>query len=120
MWDFSNSSMLFSDSRYEFDGSAPPTGEAQRLVTLGTIAGGETIAADVTQLGPATQVTLLTPYTFASPRPAGFPIRPSFTGVAAGAMLDVAGEVFPSGTVLEVLACEATALVNAGAAAVIP
>jgi hypothetical protein len=92
--------------------------ESPRLVTLGTINAGATpIQADVTVLGSAVPVavTLSTAYTLANPRPPGFPTRPGLTGVAA-----VDGEspglVLPSGTTIALLACEATALINAGAA----
>jgi hypothetical protein len=88
------------------------------LVTLGTVNSGATaIQADVSAgLGSAVsvQVTLTTAYTTANPRPPGFPFRPQLTG-AAGNLGD-AGRVFSNGTVLRVLACEAAALVAAGAA----
>lgn len=89
------------------------------LLILGTIDDGATaIQADVSQgLGSAVsvQVTLTTAYTLANPRPPGWPFRPSMTG-AAFANLDVPGRVIASGTVLEVLQPEATALINASAA----
>jgi hypothetical protein len=88
------------------------------LVTLGTINSGATvIQADVSQsLGSAVpvEVTLTTAYTLVNPRPPGFPFRPSMTG-APTAGLDYP-RTLSSGTVLEVLQVEATALINAGAA----
>jgi hypothetical protein len=93
--------------------------DSPRLVTLGSInSGGISIQADVTNLGSAVAVavTLSTNYTLANPRPPAFPVRPSWTGVAVAAFDDVAGAVIASGTVLEVLQAEATALINAGAA----
>jgi hypothetical protein len=86
------------------------------LVTLGSINSGATlIQADVSAgLGSAVTVTLLMDYALANPRPPGFPFRPSMTGAP------VAGLDYPrtlaSGTTLEVLQVEATALINAGAA----
>jgi hypothetical protein len=91
----------------------------QNLVTLGTINSGATaIQADVSQgLGSAAsvEITLTTAYTLASPRPPGWPFRPSMTG-AQFSNLDAPGRVLNSGTVLEVLQPEATALINASAA----
>ena len=91
--------------------------ESPRLVTLGTInAGATAIQADVTTLGSdvAVGVTLTTDYELANPRPPGFPFRPSMTGT------DQFGLDYPktvlSGTSIKVLACEADALINAGAA----
>ena len=94
------------------------TTESPRLIILGSINSGATaIQADVTNLGSAVPVAVLlsTNYTLANPRPPGFPTRPSMTG-AAFANLDVPGDVIASGTTIKTLQCEATALVNAGAA----
>lgn len=92
--------------------------EGARLVTVGTINGGSTpIQADVKVLGSdvSVSVTLSTDYELASPRPPGFPSRPSMTGVHA-AHVEYAGRVIPAGTTISVLRCEADALVAAGAA----
>jgi hypothetical protein len=93
--------------------------DSPRLVTLGSINGGATsVQADVTNLGSAVpvEVTLSTDYTLANPRPPGFPVRPSWTGVAVAAFNDVAGAVIASGATIAVLQAEATALIDAGAA----
>jgi hypothetical protein len=93
--------------------------DSPRLVTLGSINSGSTsVQADVTNLGSAVAVavTLSTNYTLANPRPPGFPVRPSSTGVAVASFDDIAGAVIESGTALSVLQCEATALIAAGAA----
>ncbi len=93
--------------------------DSPRLVTLGSInSGGTSIQADVTNLGSAVPiaVTLSTNYTLANPRPPGFPVRPSWTGVEIASFDDIAGAVIESGTALNVLQCEATALIAAGAA----
>jgi hypothetical protein len=92
--------------------------ESPRLVTTGTINGGATaIQADVTTLGSAVPVavTLSTAYTLANPRPPGFPTKPGLTGVAV-IHEETLGMVISSGTTIALLACEATALINAGAA----
>ena len=84
-------------------------------VTIGTVLGSP-INVDVANgLGNAIAVTLSNDYVLANPRPPGFPFRPSWTGAAAPASLDFPKTV-PSGTRIFVLQCEATALVNAGAA----
>ena len=89
--------------------------ESPRLVLLG-VANATNIQADVTTLGSAVpvSVTLTASYALANPRPPGFPFRPSMTGTDA-ADLDYPRTI-PTGTVLEVLACEANALVAAGVA----
>jgi hypothetical protein len=83
------------------------------LVTVGTINSGATpIVADVTTLGPAVAVTLVTDYAMGGPQ--SFPSRPSFTGTDAANMQYP--RTLPSGTTFRVLQCEATALIAAGAA----
>lgn len=93
-----------------------------RLVQLGTISSGATaIKADVsgapTAAGDAPftarYVTLSTNYAMAGP--ADFPSRPSFTG--AGAAQLQYPRTLVSGTQFQTFACEAAALVAAGAAA---
>jgi hypothetical protein len=92
--------------------------EGPRLVTVGTTNGGATaIQADVTTLGSAVPVLvrLTTNYAMAQPDGSlfvGFPFRPCFTGAA----MPQYPHTVPSGTTLALLACEATALVAAGAA----
>jgi hypothetical protein len=93
--------------------------ESQRWVTLGSIDNGATlIRADVRSLGfaVAVKVTLTSDYTLVSPRPPGFPTRPCWTGCSSLAFRDLPGAVIEAGSVLELLQCEATALINAGAA----
>jgi len=89
--------------------------ESPRLVQTGTV-DGNPIEVDVTVLGPAVPVgvTLTADYVLANPRPPGFPFRPGMTGVDS-ADLDYP-RTLPSGTTIELLSCEATALLNAGAA----
>ena len=86
-----------------------------RNVAVG-IANGSTVYADVTTLGSdvAVRVTLTADYTMLQPDGAffvGFPFRPQFTGAATPQH----PHVVSNGTTLTVLACEATAIVNAGA-----
>jgi len=88
--------------------------ESARLVPVG-VSNGNTISADVTTLGSAVPVAvvLTADYTMLAPDGPfmqGFPNRPSFTGAA----IPQFPHLVPSGTTLELLACEATALVNAG------
>jgi hypothetical protein len=87
-------------------------------VTTGVAGGSTTIQVDVANgIGSAVPiaVTLSENYVLASPRPPGFPSRPSMTGAAAP-NLDYPGETVLSGTRIFLLACEAAALVAAGAA----
>ena len=79
--------------------------------------GTTAIMADVTTLGSAVavRVTLLTNYAMLQPDGSafvGFPFRPCFTGAATPQY----PHTVPAGTTLALLACEATALVNAGVA----
>lgn len=86
-------------------------------VTTGTVLGSTAVQVDVANgIGSdvAVAVTLSSNYVLANPRPPGFPFKPSFTGTDA-LDLDYPRTV-SSGTRIFVLACEATALVNAGAA----
>lgn len=88
------------------------------LVTVGSINGGATpIQVDVRSLGSAVaiRVTLSTNYAMLQPDGAffvGFPFRPQFTGAASPQY----PHTVPSGTTLALLACEANALIAAGAA----
>jgi hypothetical protein len=87
--------------------------EGPRLLTVGTINAGATpIQADVTSLGSdvSVRVTLSTDYAMIDPP--GYPYRPSYTGSAT----PQSPRTIPSGTTVAFLRCEATALVNAGAA----
>ena len=88
-----------------------------RLLQLGTINAGETpILANIAFLGSRKSVTLTTDYAMEAPTGKGltgnFPVRPFLTGVRQ--------PEFPytvtAGTTIELLACEADALVAAGAA----
>ena len=88
--------------------------EGARLVTVGTISGGATpIQADVTTLGSDVPVAVTLSADYAMLNPPGYPFRPSFTGASTPQY----PHTVLSGTTIKVLACEATALVNAGAAA---
>lgn len=85
------------------------------LVTVGSIDGGETpIQADVTTLGSDVPVVVTLTTAYAQLCPPGWPARPGEAGAAA------AGLNYPktllSGTTMAFLACEAAALVEAGAA----
>ncbi len=85
----------------------------QRLVTVGTTNSGATqIQADVTNLGSdvAVAVTLTTDYAMLDPP--GYPSRPSFTGSATPQY----PHTVPNGTTIQVLRCEANALIAASAA----
>ncbi len=93
-----------------------------KLVQLGTISGGATaIISDVsgapTAAGDAPfaarYVTLSTNYAMSGP--ADFPSRPNFTGTAQGQLQYP--RTLVSGTRFQTFACEAAALVAAGAAA---
>lgn len=87
--------------------------ESPRLVTVGTVDDGATaIQADVTTLGNAASVavTLTTDYSMGNPP--GFPFRASFTGAA----IPQFPHTIVSGSTIDVLECEAAALVAAGAA----
>lgn len=85
--------------------------EGPRLVEVG-ISGSTPVFADVRVLGSdvPVSVTLTAPYTML--QPIGFPFRPSFTGAAAPQY----PHTLPSGMLLSLLACEATALKAAGGA----
>jgi hypothetical protein len=87
--------------------------EAARLVTTGTV-GGTPIQVDVTVLGSDVPVKIRLTADYISQRPPGYPARPGLTGVDAGD-LDYPRTI-TNGTTIALLACEATALVNAGAA----
>jgi hypothetical protein len=81
-------------------GTADPSGAATPII------------ANVVELGSMLPVAvrLLVDYAMASPP--GYPFRPSFTGSDAAQ----SPRTIATGTTLKLLACEATALVNAGAA----
>jgi hypothetical protein len=85
--------------------------EGARLVQLGTV-GGSPINADVKTIGSAVPVAVTLSADYAMLDPPGFPFRASFTGAATPQY----PHTVPSGTTISVLACEATALVAAGAA----
>jgi len=87
--------------------------ESARQVETGTV-GGSPIYADVTSIGSAVAVAVVLGADYAMLDPLGFPFRASFTGAAAGNLQYP--RTVPSGTTLQVLACEAAALVAAGAA----
>jgi hypothetical protein len=89
------------------------TTESARLVQLGT-ANSTPIQADVTVLGSSVAVLLSADYVLSDPRPPGYPFRPEWTGSAPPLSDD--GRTITAGTTLHVLACEATALITAGAA----
>jgi len=87
-------------------------GEGPRLVTVGTVNAGATeIQADVSTLGAEVFVTLKKDYAMA--HPIGYPTRPHFRGAAAESLTP---RIIPGGARFAVHACEALALVNAGAA----
>ena len=89
-----------------------------RLITVGTINAGATpIQADVTFIDgtvPPTSVTLTTDYAMIEPVEGGYPARPFTIG------RDQADIEYPrtitSGSTVALFACEADALINAGAA----
>jgi len=87
------------------------------LVLTGT-ANGANINVDVANglsTAAPVSVTLTADYTLADPQTPGYPTQPGLTGIAySGAQYP--GRVIPAGTVLELLAPEAAALVAAGAA----
>ena len=87
--------------------------ESPRLVLCGTV-GATPINADVTVIGHAVPVAITLTADYSMLDPPGYPFRASFTGASAD-NLQYPRTVW-SGTTLKVLACEATALVNAGAA----
>jgi hypothetical protein len=85
--------------------------EGARLVEVGT-SGVTPINADVTSLGSAVPVGVVLTADYVMLDPPGFPFRQSFTGSAVPQY----PHTVASGTTISVLQCEATALVNAGAA----
>ena len=88
--------------------------ESARQVETGTV-GGQPILADVTSIGSAVPVAITLSADYAMLDPVGFPFRASFTGATA-ANLQYPRTV-PSGTTLQLLKCEADALVATNAAA---
>ena len=90
------------------------TNEAARLVCVGSV-GGVNIYADVTRLEPASAVSVTIGATgYAMNYPPGWPqIRPTALGAGAAA---VAAQIIQPGAQVALLACEAAALVAAGAA----
>src|SRR5215472_15433976 len=91
-----------------------PMAESARLVQTGTV-GVTPINADVTSIGSAVPVAVVLSEDYAMLDPDGFPFRASFTGATAGNLQYP--RTVPSGTTLQLLKCEADALVTAGAAA---
>lgn len=88
--------------------------EGARLVRVGSINSGATpINADVTSLGSAVAVAVTLSVDYAMENPPGFPFRASFTGAATPQY----PHTVTAGSTINVLACEAKALVAAGAAA---
>jgi hypothetical protein len=87
--------------------------ESPRLVQTGTV-NGSPIYADVTSIGADVPVHVTLTADYAMLDPPGYPSRPSFTGNVASA--GQFPRTIPNGTGFQVLQCEATALVNAGAA----
>ena len=85
--------------------------EGARLVQTGT-SGATPINADVTTLGSAVCVAVVLSADYVMLDPPGYPFRQSFTGSA----IPQYPHTVASGTTISVLQCEATALVNAGAA----
>ncbi len=83
-----------------------------RLLQVGTV-DGTPIYADVTVLGSAVPVGVVLLQDYAMQDPPSYPFRPSFTGAATPQY----PHTVSAGTSLLLLACEAAALVNAGAAA---
>ena len=81
------------------------------LVAVG-IANGGTVYADVTILGSAVPVAVVLETSYQMLDPPGFPSRPSFTGAATVQF----PQTIANGTTLALLACEANALITAGAA----
>ena len=82
-----------------------------RLVQVGTT-GSTAVNADVTTLGSAVPVAVTLSADYAMLNPPGFPARPSFTGAATPQY----PHTVPSGTTLELLSCEANALIATGGA----
>lgn len=85
--------------------------DSPRLVQAGTV-GATPIMVDVTTLGSAVAVRVTLTSNYAMLHPAGYPFRRSYTGAATPQY----PHTVASGTTLEVLRCEATALIAAGAA----
>ena len=89
------------------------------LLTVGSINGTTSIVVDTSGginggYAGAVRVQLTTDYTIV--RPPGYPTRPGLTGAA---VLDFPGEVLASGSEIDLLAPEAAALIEAGAATLI-
>ena len=85
--------------------------EGPRLIQTGT-SGLTPINADVRSLGSAVPVAVVLTADYVMLDPPGYPFRPSFTG----AVVRQYPHAVASGTTISVLQCEATALVDAGAA----
>lgn len=90
--------------------------EEARNVLVGTVNGGATpINADVTSIGSDVPVAVVLLTNYAMLNPPGYPFRASFTGAATPQY----PHTITSGSTIRVLRCEATALVNAGAATLV-
>ena len=88
--------------------------ESARQVQTGSV-DGSAIYADVTSIGSAVPVAVTLSADYAMLDPPGFPFRASFTGARSGNLQFP--RTVPSGTTLQLLKCEADALVTANAAA---
>lgn len=78
-------------------------------------AGGTAINIDISRIEPSAVAVVRLSAAYTTQNNAGDPSRPQFTG-AAFSNLDTPGRTIASGTVLELLAGEAAALVAAGKA----
>lgn len=87
-----------------------------RLLQLGTV-NGVPITANIAFLGSRKSVTLSADYVMEAPTGKGltgnFPVRPFLTGRVPQPEFPY---TIPAGTTIELLACEADALIAAGAA----
>jgi hypothetical protein len=90
------------------------TTQPARPQTVG-MSGATPISVDVTHLYHAAPVRVQLTANYTVNSPPGYPARPDFTGSSAKT-LDRPGVTYASGTILHLLGCEATALINAGVA----
>jgi hypothetical protein len=88
--------------------------EGPRLIQCRVVGGATTISCDVTSLGSASPIRVVLTASYQLFFPASFRSRPFQTGCGS-ADLQNPGP-FEEGTVLSLLACEASALVAANAA----
>jgi hypothetical protein len=85
--------------------------DGPRLVTVG-ICNGSNVNADLSNVGSAVAVSITLTADYTMLQPPGFPFRPSFTGASTPQY----PHTVAAGTSLLLLACETSALVDAGGA----